>query len=132
VRERLCPSRSQQQRRHPRAAWETVTWCVAHYESGAERDGGNVLVRTCSKPLTNGFPPEAICKKLGKLDPAICELTYQKTYKFDLVRTCVAPWVAVCVCHRRVCLRAYMRCGRWRVSVGDGGGARWVPSLREL
>jgi hypothetical protein len=42
-----------------------------------------------SKPLTNGFPPEAICKKLGKLDPAICELTYQKTYKFDLVRTFV-------------------------------------------
>lgn len=46
--------------------------------------GASSLKRAISKPLASGFPADAVCKKLGKADPAICELTYKKVYKFDL------------------------------------------------
>mmetsp|Transcript_29875 Transcript_29875/g.41333 ORF Transcript_29875/g.41333 Transcript_29875/m.41333 type:complete len:180 (-) Transcript_29875:178-717(-) len=46
--------------------------------------GASSMKREISKPVMNNFPPEAICKKLGKKDPAICELEYRKTYTFDL------------------------------------------------
>ena len=46
--------------------------------------GATSLKRDISKPLNAGFPAGAICKKLGKRDTAICELSYKKVYKFNL------------------------------------------------
>merc|ERR1712146_196963 len=45
--------------------------------------GATSLKREISKPLQAGLPAERICKKLGKLDGAICELTYVKKLSFD-------------------------------------------------
>eukprot|EP00240_Pyramimonas_obovata_P006990 CAMPEP_0118922210 /NCGR_PEP_ID=MMETSP1169-20130426/1214_1 /TAXON_ID=36882 /ORGANISM="Pyramimonas obovata, Strain CCMP722" /LENGTH=180 /DNA_ID=CAMNT_0006863041 /DNA_START=117 /DNA_END=659 /DNA_ORIENTATION=+ len=48
--------------------------------------GASSLKREISKPLSAGFPPAAICKKLGKKDSAICALTYRKVYTHDLTK----------------------------------------------
>ncbi|KAK3261855.1 hypothetical protein CYMTET_29260 [Cymbomonas tetramitiformis] len=45
--------------------------------------GASSLKREISKPLQAGLPAERICKKLGKVDNAICELVYQKKLSFD-------------------------------------------------
>lgn len=55
-----------------------------YYLGGLEESATGILGEM-SKPLSWSMPPDAICKKLKKLDAQICELHYDKTIDLKTV-----------------------------------------------